>query len=389
MVLGLSGGDYLRMRRESRWPSVHGRLQPPAIGSTSVLPVPQPLDELAALWRWFAEELFAGSCPIYEEIALSVAEDPELLALQFSALPHAHFPPLMLAGGHYLLLDGCEHPLADIYSGRSTAPASPLFRDLCLGHQEELINVLNARTVQTNDVGRSALLGPALSWAAADESIQLVDVGCSAGLNLLCDRYRLDYGPLGATGSDTSLLQINCTVTAGRPPIARELPPIAGRVGIDLDPPDLTDADDTRWLLACIWPGTGRFGRASQAFEIGRAHPPTVVQGDALELLPGVLDGLGDGRIVVLNSWSYSYFPVERRQEYVDILASVGRHRPVVWLVMDIPGLVESMARLEQATASEPDVLTGVVFDGQQSPPAQTLALVQSHGRSMTWLSPN
>jgi hypothetical protein len=350
--------------------------------------VADPLDELADLWRWFAEELFAGSCPIYQQIARLVAEDRELLALQFSALPHAHFPPMLLAGGHYLLLNGVEHSLADVYSGRSTAPAPPLFRDLCLGHQEELLDVLNARTVQTNEVGRSALLGPALTWAAGEEPIQLVDVGCSAGLNLLCDRYRLDYGPLGATGPEDSSVQIDCTVSAGLPPIARQLPAIAGRVGIDLDPPDLTDADDTRWLLACIWPGTGRFDRASRAFEIGRANPPAVVRGDALDVLPGVLDGLGDGRIVVLNSWSYSYFPVERRQEYLEMLAAVGRHRPVTWLTMDIPGLVESVAQLTPQTGSaEPDVLTGVIFDGAEAPQAEVLALVQSHGLSMSWLS--
>ena len=205
-----------------------------------------PLDGLADLWRWFAEELFAGSCPIYEHIARSVAEDRELLALQLSALPHAHFPPMLLAGAHYLLLNGVEHPLADVYSGRLTAPPAPLFRDLCLDHQVELLDVLNARTVQTNEVGRSALLGPALTWAAGQEPVQLIDVGCSAGLNLLCDRFRLDYGPLGATGPEDSPVQIDCTVSAGLPPIARELPVIAGRLGIDLDPPDLSNPDDIR-----------------------------------------------------------------------------------------------------------------------------------------------
>jgi hypothetical protein len=343
--------------------------------------VAEPLEQLADLWRWFAEELFAGSCPI---------EDAELLAVQLSALPHAHFPPMLLAGAHYLLLDGGEHPLVDVYSGRSAAPAPPLFRDLCLGHHDDLLEVLNARTVQTNEVGRSALLGPALTWAAGGEPIQLVDVGCSAGLNLLCDRFRLDYGPYGATGPQDSLVQIDCTVSAGLPPIAPQLPLIAGRVGIDLEPPDLADPDDTRWLLACIWPGTGRFDRASRAFEIGRANPPPIIRGDALDVLPGVLDALGDGRMVVLNSWSYSYFPVERRQEYVDLLTKVGRQRPVTWLVMDIPGLVESVARVTPSNgSSEPDVLTGVIFDGTQTSQVETLAFVQSHGQSMSWLSPS
>ena len=357
--------------------------------SSSVFVVAEPLDELADLWRWFADELFAGNCPIYEEIARSVAEDRELLALQFSALPHAHFPPMLLAGAHYLLLDGVEHSLAGVYAGRSTTPPAPLFRDLCLNHGDTLLDVVNARTVQTNEVGRSALLGPALTWAASGQQpVQLVDVGCSAGLNLLCDNFRLDYGPLGVTGPLDSPVRIDCTVSGGLPPIASQLPQIAGRVGIDLDPPDLSDPDDIRWLLACIWPGTGRFDRASRALDIGRVNPPAVLRGDALEVLPGVLDDLADGHIVVLNSWSYSYFPVERRQDYVQLLAEVGRQRPVTWLVMDIPGLVESVAHVTPPTGgTEPDALTAVLFDGVEAPRAQTLAFVQSHGLSMSWLS--
>ena len=125
--------------------------------------MPDPLDELAELWRWFADGIMSGYCPLYDEIARSVASDRELLALQHSARPHAHLPPMLLAGAHYLLLDGFEHPLADVYAGRSSAPAAPLFRDLCLGHSTALVEVLNTRTVQTNEVGRSALLGPALT----------------------------------------------------------------------------------------------------------------------------------------------------------------------------------------------------------------------------------
>lgn len=348
--------------------------------------VADPLDDLADLWRWFADGILVGNCPIYDEIARSVVEDRELLALQYSARPHAHLPPMLLAGAHYLLLDGVEHPLADVYSGRSTDSAPPLFRDLCLGHRNELLDVLNTRTIQTNEVGRSALLGPALTWAAAGEPVQLVDVGCSAGLNMLCDRFRLDYGPQGATGPEDSPVQVDCTVSAGVPPIARRLPVIAGRVGIDLDPPDLTDADDTRWLLACVWPGTGRFERATRAIEMGQADPPPVVRGDALEALPSLLDQLEGGRIVVLNSWSFSYFSVEQRQDYVELLAEVGRHRPLAWVTMDTPGIVKPLAHVAPPIgSSEPDVLTSVIFDGGKAPHAEALAFVQSHGQSMAW----
>ncbi len=268
--------------------------------------MPDPLDELAELWRWFADGIMSGYCPLYNEIARSVASDRELLALQHSARPHAHLPPMLLAGAHYLLLDGFEPALADVYAGRSSAPAAPLFRDLCLEHSTALVEVLNTRTVQTNEVGRSALLGPALTWAAGGEPVQLVDVGCRAGLNLLCDRYRLDYGGHGVSGPDDSPVRIDCQVVTGSPPIAPSLPVIVGRVGIDLDPPDLTDPDDTRWLLACVWPGTGRFQRTARAIELGRADPPPVMRGDAVERLPEVLAGLGEGRVVVVNSWSFA-----------------------------------------------------------------------------------
>ncbi len=358
----------------------------PDPATCSVTNVTDPLDNLAELWRWFADGIMTGYCPLYDEIARSVATDRELLALQYSARPHAHLPTMLLASAHYLMLDGVDHPLAEVYAGRSSEPAAPLFRDLCLGNSTALLDVLNARTVQTNEVGRSALLGPGLTWAAAGQPVQLVDVGCSAGLNMLCDRYRLDYGDHGVSGPDDSPVRIDCRVVDGSPPVAPRLPVIVGRVGIDLDPPDLRDPDDTRWLLACVWPGTGRFQRAAQAIALGRADRPRVVQGDAVETLPDVLAGLGPGRIVVLNSWSFAYFSVEQRQAYVDVLAAVGRTRPVVWLTMDAPGVVELLAEDAPPTGSmESDLFSSVTFDGAAPPRAEVLAFVQSHGMSMAW----
>ena len=348
--------------------------------------VTDPLDELSTLWRWFADGILSGYCPVYDDIARSVADDRELLALQYSARPHAHLPMMLLAGAHYLLLDGISHPLADVYAGRSLDPAPPLFRDLCLGHTDALLEVLNTRTVQTNEVGRSALLGPALTYAANGDGVQLIDVGCSAGLNMLCDQYRLDYGKYGATGPEESPVRIECEVTGGSPPVAPLLPAIAGRIGIDLDPPDLTDPIDQRWLLACVWPRTGRFERATRAIELGQQDPPRVLQGDALETLPGVLADRQEGQIVVLNSWSFSYFSLEQRQSYVDLLGDTGRRRPVQWLCMDAPGVVDMVAgETPPAWNVESDVVSLVTFEGDAAPHARVLAYVQSHGLSLNW----
>ena len=185
-------------------------------------------------------------------------------------------------------------------------------------------------------------------------------------------------------------MRIDCRVEGGSPPVTPSLPVIAGRIGIDLDPPDLTDPEDARWLLACVWPGTGRFERTAGAIELGRADPPPVLRSDALETLPGVLAGLGEGRVVVLNSWSFAYFSLEQRRAYVDLLATVGRSRPLVWLCMDAPGVVDLLDGEEVPPPGSPesDVLSGVTFGGGAAARAEVLAFVQSHGRSLAWRAP-
>ena len=82
---------------------------------------------------------------------------------------------------------------------------------------------------------RSALTAVAARLSAP---LALLDVGCSAGINLLCDRFRLDYGPAGATGPVDAPVEIQCAVVGGSPPIAPELPAITARIGLDHAPID-------------------------------------------------------------------------------------------------------------------------------------------------------
>src|SRR5207245_11305897 len=114
--------------------------------------------------------------------------DAHLLALVLESPPAAHMPLVLLAAVHYLLLEGLDHPLADVYAGRTAADPAPLFRQLCLDHRHAAAELLAHRHVQTNEVGRSALIAPALAVVAArlGEPLALVDVGASAGLNLRC-----------------------------------------------------------------------------------------------------------------------------------------------------------------------------------------------------------
>lgn len=350
------------------------------------------LGPLAALWEWFAVSACHGYSPLYERIAASVAADPEILELVREAPPGAHLPPALLGAVHYVLLDGFEHPLADVYAGRSDADPVPLFAEVCRLRRHDIARLLATRTVQTNDCGRSAVIGPALTWLAARlrRPLALVDVGTSAGLNLLCHRYRLDYGPLGATGPADSTVHVPCTVVAGRPPIAPELPPLAARVGIDRSPIDVTDPSDARWLLACVWPDTGRMGRTRAAIELARRDPPDVRTGDAVEALPAVLGELPEGSAaVVTTTWAYSYFSLDQRSAFQDLLAAEARRRPLAWLVADGAGVVPDFdgVAAPDDDGTEADVLGTVLFDPDPGP-ARLLGLVRHHGQWLDWRAP-
>ena len=342
--------------------------------------------ELAALWQWWAESIHSGYSPLYQAIGRSVARDGELLALVQESPPEAHLPLVLMAAVHDVLLGGLDHPLADVYAGRSDADPVPLFRDLCLSRRPEILGLMAHRRVQTNEVGRCLLLGPALASVAGTmgRPLHLVDVGSSAGLNLCCDRYLLDYGPAGRTGPPDAAVHLRCDVRSGTPPVEEWLGPFGSRVGIDLHPPDLRDPDDARWLLACVWPGTDRLERARAAIEGAKADPPRVVRGDAVEVLPAVLEAIApDGVVCVLTTWSYSYFSIDQRREFVRLLEAAGERRPVAWIAGDAAGVLGPPGLLGPG---EDDVLALTVFDGGRAEPT-LLARVHPHGFWMEWLA--
>ena len=350
-----------------------------------------PASELGQIWEWFADTGCRDYSPLYDRISRFVARDADLLALIQESPPAAHQPNVLLGVAHYLLLAGLDHPLAEVYAGRSDADPGLLFRDLCLTHRAEVLELMETRRTQTNEVGRSAVIGPALTWVAREVGAPLafLDVGTSAGLNLACDHYFLDYGAAGTTGPADSAVRIECKVLGGNPPIAPELPRIVARVGLDRSPIDLTDEADARWMLACIWPDTGRLERTSAAIREAQRNPPTIRQGDMLDDLPRVLAELPKAATpCVLNTWSLAYLRREDRERYAALLAEAGRARTIVWISGEGPGVVSAFDDAHPPTSNEidPSVLGAIVYDGDTER-ATTLAFVHPHGASIDWVA--
>ena len=346
--------------------------------------------DLASIWIYFADTSCGEYSPLYDRICRAVAASDEVLTLVQEAPPQSHQPNVLLGAVHYLLLSGLEHPLAAVYAGTSDADAGALFVDLCLQERGRILELLSTRHTNTNEVGRSAILGPALTYVAGElgQPLGLVDVGCSAGLNLLCDQYGLDYGAAGTTGPPDAAVRIACEVVGGNPPVAPALPQISARIGLDRDPVDVTDADAARWQLALVWPDTGRLPRTRRAIEAAQRTRPTFVKGDAVEAVTDVVLGLSDDILpVVMTTWALAYLSKDDRVAFRETLAAASKQRPIAWVSGEGKGVVDIFRDADvpsDAQGMMASILGLIVFrDGELD--SRLLAFVHPHGNWIDW----
>lgn len=346
---------------------------------------------VAGWWRDFADTQCRGYSPLYERICGSVAEADDVLDLVLRAPLPGRQPNVLLAAVHDLLLDGLHHELGAVYAGTSEADPGPLFVDVVRDHPDEIAAMLEIRRTNTNECGRTAVLVPGLRWVAdrLGEPLSVLDAGTSAGLNLRLDSYLLDYGNGVTTGPADSTVRIECRVT-GAVPLHAEAPSIVARVGLDRSPVDLDDPDAARWLLACVWPDTGRLDRTKAAIALARRQPYELVKGDMVDGLAGAAAQLRDeGPLCVMSSWALAYLRRADRARFVEQLARLSDSRPVAWLSAEGPGVVDAFSELPPRTNDgiEASVLGCVLFDRGRSDP-HLLGRCHPHGNWLEWLAP-
>ena len=347
---------------------------------------------LDALWRTYADTGPAEDAPTYRAIAHSVADDPDLLAVAAAAPPATHHPNHLLAAVRFLLLGGLDHPLADAYANGEIDRAVVQFRSFVFDHRDAILDVLAHRRVQTNEVGRSAVIAPALAWvASARGPLGLLDVGTSAGLNLLVDRTRVQRIPADETGAEpaaeSDVLVLPCEVTGSPPPAEPPAYHLSWRLGLDRSPIDLDDEASTRWLVSCVWIDQhDRIERLAAAIELARRFPAPVRQGDAVASLPDTIaEAPADIHLVVLTTWVAFYLDGRERLAFTEALAGAGR--PVTWLSLEHPGVVDLPAPPTPREAQiVPSVLGAVSFPGDGRPPnREVLGWAHPHGRWLDW----
>ncbi len=319
----------------------------PDVAPYEAATAPQPLPVLAALFRQFAAAE-CGQEPLYAALCGAAAADDETLCLLWAAPREQQRPNLLLAAVHDTLLAGADHPLRDYFpslEGTRNADAElpRHFADFRSVHRDALLERIRQRTTQTNEIGRCAVLWPALKSIAGRfgrARLALIDIGCSAGLNLGVDRYQYDYGdpaPAPRTGSVT----IQCRmVGAARPRLDAPLE-IVERIGIDPAPLDVNDQAAVRWLRACIWPHDhARAARFERAVALAQKERwPVRREEDCTQAAAAIVAALPAEVLPVLfNSWVLTYFEpaaLERHQRAMELLA----RRGAAWLSAEGPSL--------------------------------------------------
>jgi hypothetical protein len=307
-------------------------------------------ERVARAREWFAraaEHEFGPAAPLYARLAPRIAADPDLPVLIAQARPGQPLPVFFLGAVHYLLMQRPDHPLAAFYASLTPRPNPhddpfPAFRAFCLEHWDALRRLLQTRRVQTNEVRRCACLAPVFALVAragGGRPLALIEVGASAGLNLLWDRYYYDYGANGQVGDPASLVHLHCELRGPRrPPPAATLPPVAWRLGIDLNPVDLRDPDAAAWLRALIWPEHRERAALFQAARtLALADPPPLRAGDALEALPQALAAAPpDATLCVWHSYTLNQFTPDARARFAAILAAHAARRPLYRVAVEL-----------------------------------------------------
>jgi hypothetical protein len=343
------------------------------------------------VYRRFGEVDAAGTSPLHQRVAVALSEsDPALRAIEAAPARKRH-PTVILAALHDLALAGCAPALARAYAAHDGDAAAGAAIDTLLRMTDSVVAVAVRRPPQTVETGRCAVLYPAVAEAArrvGAASVGLIAVGAPAVLDLHLDRVGITYSDGRSLGDPTSPVQLSSSIVGGRSVPARAMPEVVARVGIDVDPVDVTDADDARWLRACVEPDQPeRAARLDAVLALAASAAPRLVKGEAVQVLPDAVARVpADTLPVVTTSWALSRLPLETRLRFLQRLDETAAGRPVAWVSVEGVGVAPAVPTFGDRRASGHSIIGVAVLDGSTLH-AEAVGRCWSRGRLLAWLT--
>lgn len=255
--------------------------------------------------------------------------------------PLADALPLRVAGGlHALHLRGAEPALNAIYRGEEADDAA-VVAEVIRRREADLLPWLDGPP-QTNEAGRSSNFVVAMLWLAGQglpPRFECLEIGSSAGINLMVDRYRYDLGGV-TVGPEPGALSFT-PEWRGPPPPDRAIE-IVSLKGCDVAPVDLADPDQALRLKAYIWPEHRvRFSRMDAAIAAAKAAAPDLVRMNAADFVEAELarpQAAGTTR-VLMHSIVWQYVPAEQQERVAAAMRAAGgratAERPLAWIALE------------------------------------------------------
>ncbi len=299
--------------------------------------------------RWQAEHCRRNNAPVTARLIdaqVPLMETDTMVGrgiANWPGLPLEDAMPLRLTGGfHHLLLTGDEQRLEPVYRGDITdqAAVDAIVAEVVASHDARLMPWLDGPP-QTNEAGRSAGFMAGLMWLSGrlGPRFELNELGASAGINSMMDRYHYDLGGVTA-GPNDSPMRIRPEWRGPSPPDNRV--EIVAIKGCDQAPIDLSDPEAALRVKSYVWPeNTDRIVRMDAAISLAEQKRPDVVQADALDW---VLDRLAapqaEGVTRVINhSIVWQYIPADKRAAITAAIEAAGTTatpaKPLAWMMLE------------------------------------------------------
>jgi hypothetical protein len=346
---------------------------------------------LAQVYRHFAAVDAAGVSPLSESVAVALSESDDALRAIETAPARKRHPTVILAALHDLALADRAPALATAYAAGDGAAAAGAAIDTLLRMTDSVVAIAAHRPLRANETGRCAVLYPAIAEAArraGAEAVGLIDVGCSAGLNLNVDRVGITYSNGQSLGDQSSPVQMSASIVGGHPIPAGAMPEVVARVGVDRDPLDATDPDEARWLRACRWPDQPEpLARLEAELALAATDPPLLLRGDAVEVLPDAFARVpADVLPVVITTWALSQFPLESRLRFLHRLDEAATGRAVAWVSVEGVGVAPAIPTFGDRRASGHSII-GIAVFGHSDLRAEAVGRCWSRGSMLAWLA--
>lgn len=254
--------------------------------------------------------------------------------------------PLRVTGGlHHLALTGKDQRLLPVYAGQITDQdaVDAIVLDMVAQHDVELAPWLDGPP-QTNEAGRSASIMAGLLWLAhrVTPRFELFELGASAGVNTMLDRYHFKLGDTETGPADSPMQIVPEWRGSGSPPAPPGTFEIVGVRGCDVAPIDLSDSESALRLKAYVWPDApARMERIDAAIALAGADPPNLVQMDAGEFVREILASSRQPGVTraMFHSIMWQYMPTETQDAITALFdeagASATPDTPLAWVSLE------------------------------------------------------